>query len=1296
MTAFNPQLPDQNRQDPYVGLRAFRPNETDLFFGRDTETRILAGQVMARRASTFYAQSGAGKSSLLWAGLLPRLQGSAPGSSPRPETRAAKMTVLPIATVGNAVSLDVKGAIANIFAFSVLLNLLPDTPPEELTQLDLTTGLAGFFNPQPAIEPGVTRTRLIPALLILDQFEEIFTHHVERWADRQPFFEQLAAALATYPRLHILFTLREDYIAGLTPFSRLLPDELRSGFRTERLTERAALDAVQKPAAIAGRLFADDAAQELVQNLRRSAASIVKVSGQEEGFSEFIEPVQLQVVCQQLWNSLPPGQKSIGVEDVRRFGQVGEALTNYYESTVIEATRQSGVPQRAIRRWFDSALITRARTRSLVYRDAEESGGLANTAVDALADAYVIQPTRRGENTWYELAHDSLIEPVLQANRRWWATQSPILQAAQRWADAPDEEKSQYLLRGQLLQGARQTLGTEYEDDLVAEFVTESEQRALVADRERRRNLAEIGWGVIFAADADPALRAALQPLLTHRRRQAAARDPAAYQEYVGAKGYQAGESARTFLRRHRIDVNSSETGILPSPYYLLLVGSPEEIPFSVQYQLDVHFAVGRIAFETVHEYATYAQSVVQAETEPLTLAPNMTFFNVRNQGDRDTRLYDDRLVAPLVAYTSNHFSETWQIAWTGQSGYESTDTQSNQGSKSHLQGLFGGPNTPALLFTASHGAEIPAPPLRRRQEQGGLVCASWSGTAGTQATDPHHYFAAADLSDSAQILGLIAFLFADYSAGAPAGSDYAGLGAISGTSTLASVQPFVARLPQRLLSHPNGGALAVIGHVDRVQKHLIENLGTDTPPPVFAEMLSRLLAGHPVGSAMEPFNQRYLRTASDWASLGLTDALRAGLSDPDRSRMVAEEMDIRNETVDVRNYIVLGDPAVRLMITAPSQKPTHVPPPVSRSVLPPVFGGPSLFLHPDRVLYAQWREQDDAILTLCADGLLRLYTLDGRPPQIVASPATSSSKNEIRQAQWQPGGKLVATVDTDGAAAVRDGSTGALLHPLGAVRDQASLTAWSPDGTQIAVTSTLLSRGAYLIRVWQLSENVPQLILRGHTQVIRQCQWHPGGQQLLTVAGDGALFWEVAIESGQRTLTPSGRIGLCDGAAWSPDGQRLAVIINSIRWSSFEIEIRDTVTGDLQHKLSTHRTPVQYLHWSPDNALLVALTEGGTATAWDVESGQLRYQIGDHQLPVQDIDFLEPSSQLAAILGDGSLCLYEMEGGQLIKRLGRRPAGMKSLHVRPDGQAILTIGDDGVGLVWELNGEPVIHTDLT
>lgn len=426
--------------------------------------------------------------------------------------------------------------------------------------------------------------------------------------------------------------------------------------------------------------------------------------------------------------------------------------------------------------------------------------------------------------------------------------------------------------------------------------------------------LSQAGWGVIFAQEDRRAgeIREALRALLQLRREQAGDR----FREYLGELGYRSDETKNQFLARHGMGPGPADPKKVP--YYLLIVGSPEHIPYRFQYQLDVQYAVGRIHFASLQEYENYARSVVAADFErgQVKRDHRAAFFGVRNPDDPNT-FYSAHYLVKKLAESMAAENPGWRVE----------TLLEGQACKENLRGLLAGPARPALLFTASHGMEYPPGHERQLTDQGALLCSDWPGPLAWQgqgAVPESHYFAGRDVGAEAELLGLISFHFACYGAGTPRLDDFAQRSAQEAVDL--APQSFLAGLPQRLLGHPNGGALAAIGHVDRAWafSFLWEELWEQTGQPnltVFESTFQRLMAGEPVGYALEYFNERYaeLSTMLHEEREGELFKISRGklVNDESRQRALIHLWTANN---DARGYIIVGDPAVRLALADDGQ----------------------------------------------------------------------------------------------------------------------------------------------------------------------------------------------------------------------------------------------------------------------------------------------------------------------------------------------------------------------------------------
>lgn len=338
------------------------------------------------------------------------------------------------------------------------------------------------------------------------------------------------------------------------------------------------------------------------------------------------------------------------------------------------------------------------------------------------------------------------------------------------------------------------------------------------------------------------------------------------------------------------------------TPYYILIVGGPDQVPFGFQSLLNSAAAVGRVDFDHPDDLAGYAEKLIRLEQGDQPVVGRQTIFLAPDHGEKDATHYSQRYMAqPLAEHVLQNY------------GMETTCLFAGAATKGNFLATAGRLR-PALVYTASHGFVAPNKPLEhQKQVYGAIFCQE--ETAGEALK--LRQVAAVDIpTDRPFLEGAVFFQFACYGYGNPAKSDFE---LWLGFPQKNANQDFVSALPRRLLGHSHG-PIAYIGHIDSAWMHgfiedpdhpLVGNRWNQRLQP-FRSAISSLLEVQPVGLAMGKMYQRYLLENS--AILNSYSEVMRG------DRQVTPEYkiwlaDLFISRSDAQNYMIYGDPAAALRI---------------------------------------------------------------------------------------------------------------------------------------------------------------------------------------------------------------------------------------------------------------------------------------------------------------------------------------------------------------------------------------------
>jgi hypothetical protein len=401
------------QNSPYVGPQPFPRERSADFFGREDEVNDLVRLLTdpAARVVALYSPSGAGKTSLLNTALRVALINGG-------------YQVLPTARVGVPTRTLTPSPGQNQYTFDAIAYMEREN---EAVPHQGALSWARYLSLK-GVEPR--------SVLVIDQLEEIVTSDRSGSPrQKEEFFVELRESVARDPSLRVLLAFREEYLAQLQRLAGELSQTWKS-YPLKLLQRKDCETAIKEPALRHGGVkFEDDVLQQVVAKL--TTVRYVNEWGtlcEEPG--EYVEPLQLQLICDTLWRNLPAGRQKISWGDLRHASRAEgssevvlgteQTISRFVESVLYRFCEQ------AMQRASDAArrkgsidfpesliilgclqFISERGMRTQVRRDKDWTGDLPNAVADGLVAHQFLRVEQRHGDRWYELAHDTLIRPVV-------------------------------------------------------------------------------------------------------------------------------------------------------------------------------------------------------------------------------------------------------------------------------------------------------------------------------------------------------------------------------------------------------------------------------------------------------------------------------------------------------------------------------------------------------------------------------------------------------------------------------------------------------------------------------------------------------------------------------------------------------------------------------------------------------------------------------------------------------------------------------------------------------------------
>src|SRR4030043_2123903 len=359
------------QKSPFKFLDSFTKEDRDIFFGRDKEIEDLHSRVFESKILLVYGTSGTGKSSLINCGLSNKFSDS---------------DWLPVSIR--------RGTDINRCLFEALAKAAITKAPFE------KAGASGSYNLERLLS-SVYLDHFKPVFLIFDQFEELFIFGGKD--EKNELIKNVAKVVDSEIQCRFIFALREEYLAGVTEFERVIPSFLSNRIRIEKMTRQNAIQTIEGPCSINNIEVETGFAEALLEKLNPDTPEV--------------ELTWLQIFLDKIMR-LAGGEdhivKRFSLDLINKAGEVKDILGSFLEEQISQLSDpDTGLVV------LKSFVSVKGTKHQITEDDVIEYSGTFGKKIDSEAIRELIQRfiklrilRDKDENGKYELRHDSLASKI--------------------------------------------------------------------------------------------------------------------------------------------------------------------------------------------------------------------------------------------------------------------------------------------------------------------------------------------------------------------------------------------------------------------------------------------------------------------------------------------------------------------------------------------------------------------------------------------------------------------------------------------------------------------------------------------------------------------------------------------------------------------------------------------------------------------------------------------------------------------------------------------------------------------